>query len=950
MSGRSAARAILALGIVVATVAGGTPAWGAEPEAADAPPRPDAPADLVVAGPPPPATPARKTVQITGRVIYTWLQDDGVRVILAIDGFTVLAGDRQVTAQDGVVWFDEEAGRRTGKAVLGVFAETDVEVRTPGGGTARYDSVYLAIPDGDEVLMHSDLPLRGTVEATPLYLRAKKRRKEYLEGGQAEPPREVVPPPPDARPPVPGLREAGVPEAITIVPRDDVSQVNFASRVVDGVRVSTWTGGVYVLRGEMEMTADSLVLWAPEGAVQGAVGEDEGGQGGPSAAEATEAYFEGHVQIVAGRRRFFCDRLYYDFGREQALAVNVKIRTFSTARNIPVYYYAEEVRQVARNVFVGTDAAMTTDEFAVPNYAMGAARLKLVDLTPEPPEDAPEGERIYRKIRFLGENVHFSVREMPLLWWPKMGGTVAEGETALRTVRVTESSNRGTGFRAQWHLLRLFGIDEPPEGHNYYLNTDYWSERGPGLGVEGNYWRETHYGDLLGYILRDLGEDSIGGDDREPPRENRGRLRWRHRHYLPQDWEMTLELSYLSDDQFLNEFYEQEDEEQKAQETLLYLKKVLPDEGGLPSDQVVTVLTSWRLNDWYTRTEYLPRVGYDIIGHSLLDDRLTYFQDSEIAHARYRAADGLPRLTSQGTFLADSVHELDLPLRAGPVGIVPYAMIRGSAFEEDLAGDTTWRMQQRAGVRASLQAWRVFPGVDSAFFDLHGLRHIHTWDVDAFASNVTAPPGALIPFDPTEAGTPEVQGVNDIGTVALGWRQRFQTKRGPPEFRSAVDWLTLDLEAFFHDDRSGLELDPTGKQAFNHLDFRADWAVTGSVGVWADVNHNLGDGTLDMAGVGMSVAHTPRLNYHVGHRLIPDGDTSRSFIGADYRINTKWHIAFLEQYDWDRGENAQSHIVLTRRLNRWLARFRLELDPGEDETYVGVELEPMGAPEVRLGM
>jgi len=36
-------------------------------------------------------------------------------------------------------------------------------------------------------------------------------------------------------------------------------------------------------------------------------------------------------------------------------------------------------------------------------------------------------------------------------------------------------------------------------------------------------------------------------------------------------------------------------------------------------------------------------------------------------------------------------------------------------------------------------------------------------------------------------------------------------------------------------------------------------------------------------------------------------------------------------------------------MHRWLMRLRIEIDPGEDESFFGVEFQPLGVSEVRLG-
>ncbi len=159
----------------------------------------------------------------------------------------------------------------------------------------------------------------------------------------------------------------------------------------------------------------------------------------------------------------------------------------------------------------------------------------------------------------------------------------------------------------------------------------------------------------------------------------------------------------------------------------------------------------------------------------------------------------------------------------------------------------------------------------------------------------------------------------------------------------------MDLEAVFYSNRQTPEIAPDGRRAFNRLDFDLDWRVTNSTVLWSNTNFNLGDGTLDVFNVGATIAHTPRLSYVVGHRYIPDGDSAIALVGLDYRINRKWRVTFLEQYDFDRSLNAQSNFVLTRRLHRWMMRIRVEIDPGEDESFFGVEFQPIGVSEIQLG-
>jgi len=926
------------------------PAAASVPKTGPASPRPAERMPLVVPDESEKAFAAEPLIQVTGRVVHTWEEKPGLRIIMVIDGFTVMTRSEQLTARDGLLWFDEAEARKTGKAVLGVYAETGVEFKRTGGQVEKYDSVYSVMETRGEISLHSDEPLRGRADGTELFLRAKKLRQEYLTRGVRETPTGVVPPPqPGPKVEPPGVREAGVPQEITIVAQDDVRQVNFTSFVEGQTRVSIWSGGVYITRGDLELAADNLVIWTPEDALRKAGGAAPGG----SAAEAktgtrlaAEAYLEGHVRLIQGRRTITCSQIYYDFQREQALAVKTDIKTFAQGRNVPVYYYANEMRQLAQGVFVGTKAWMSTCEFAEPHYDLGAREMRIEDLTPAPGE-TPDVQ--HKRVRFAATDVNAEIRQFPVTYWPRLAGDVTQADTALRSIRIENRRSRGTGVATQWHLMKLLGIEKEPEGFDFYLDLDAWSKAGPAFGVESQYKRDTYYGEFLSYFMHNINaKDTVpnatntGVQTVEPPNADRGRATWRHRQYLPQNWEMTIEASYISDKDFLNEFFQEEDQTGKQQETLVYLKKQ-------ENEQALTLLASARVEDFYTRTEYFPQIGYNVIGHSFWDDHLTYLQDSELAVARYRPASEFELLdSSSATLIADTTHEVDMPLKAGPLNIVPFVEGRLSYFSDSMAGGSKGRLAAREGARGATQLWRTYDNVESDFWDVHRLRHINIFDASASAAQVSVPSRELWPFDPTEYGTHEVIGVDGTGIVELGWRQRFQTKRGPPGKRVDVDWITADLEAYFYSNRDFPGITPDDRRNFNRIEFRTDWRTTDMATLWTHTTYNMDDGTLERLAVGADIVHTPRLSYTVGHRLITRGQSAITFLGFDYRINEKWRLTFLEQYDFDQQKNAQTDLVLTRRLHCWLVRIRLKQEAVKQESFVGLEFQPVGVKEMKL--
>jgi len=620
---------------------------------------------------------------------------------------------------------------------------------------------------------------------------------------------------------------------------------------------------------------------------------------------------------------------------------------------------------------------MTTCDMADPHYDMGAHKMTLTDLTPnvrERPEEPvaepgievgarPEAESAeYRRIRFAGEDVQARVMDFPIAYWPVLGGDLDEGDTALRQIRIETKSQYGTGFLSQWHLLKLLGITERPRGFDFLLDVDFWSKRGPAVGVESNYHREDFYGKFRSYYIHDIGLDSIGKTTVAPDTKDRDRILWQHRQYLPDHWELTMEFSKISDQNFMNEFFTRENQEEKAQETLIYLKRQ-------ENEQALTILAAWRLNDFYTRTEYLPQIGHNIIGHSLADDKLTYFEDSELSVVRYREArnnvspafqaamdaqnpfrivHGAP---SSAELLADTIHEVDAPINnRGPVHVTPFVQARATYFEQvlDRSGDE-WRGYGRIGARAATQNWHVYEDVENSFWDIHKIRHINTFDVTAYAADTNVPSKKLIPYDVTEAGTPSVQGVDRTGVVEMGWHQRFQTKRGVGDRRQTVDWLTSDLRMTLFNNTEGPQaVAPDGSRAHNHLNWRNELLVTDSMTVWTDLQMQMSNWKADIFSVGTSITHSPRLTYAIGQRVIPDANSSITFLSFDYRINEKWSIQGLEQYEWETHQNALSQIFLTRRMHCWLMRIKVEFDKSANSKMVGIEIQPVATPDVKF--
>src|SRR5262249_33734438 len=162
------------------------------------------------------------------------------------------------------------------------------------------------------------------------------------------------------------------------------------------------------------------------------------------------------------------------------------------------------------------------------------------------------------------------------------------------------------------------------------------------------------------------------------------RFLWRQNvQGLPEGFSLQTQVSALSDKNFLEQYYKPEFDLDINQETFLYLKQQ-------QDHWAWTFLTEPRIRNWVTETEWLPRADGHLLGQSFFD-LLTYNVHASAGYAQLKPTDVPPppvlptdQRISTGRF--DLMQELSLPFYAGPVRVVPYAVLDLTEYTEDLTG------------------------------------------------------------------------------------------------------------------------------------------------------------------------------------------------------------------------------------------------------------------------
>ncbi|MHC4570988.1 MAG: LPS-assembly protein LptD [Planctomycetota bacterium] len=792
----------------------------------------------------------------------------------------------------------------------------------------------------------------------------------------------------------PKVKEPRFVYPVNISPAGEVEPKIESTQMADGTDIMTVIGRLYIWQkqdergGLLELLADNTVIFYSrqqlEAMEEEAEAEDILGRGPVKA-----VYMSGDVVMTEGRRTIRADEIYYNFQEKKALAINAVMRNYDVDRGIPIYVRAAKLRQLAENKFAAENITLTTSEFYLPQISVNASSAIITDTTTIDEQMGKLSDSSYdAELR----DIRLKVRDKTIFHWPFMRSNLQRPDIPLKSIHVSRDNTFGTSFETRWHLSRLLGLREP-EGTESTLALDYYEKRGVGIGAEIDYVRENYFGQLLGYVIRDSGEDRLSRSRKnlEPPRELRGRFYWRHKHFLPYNWQLTAGVAYASDEHFIEGYYRSEFNVGVAQETYIHLKRI-EDNWGL------SILGKGRINDFADELEELPSVEYHLTGQSLFDDRFTLYNDTQVSRLRQTISDNHPKAISQEQYAFVSHRiELDMPINYAPFKIVPF--VAGTFGYDDRSGftrslvdgtgtgsfgeDEVWFGE--AGVRASAQYWKVYPNVKSKLWDLNQLRHI------------IKPQLTAVLYEESDSV------VEQRNTLNFAVSQRLQTKRGgtrdrnkgapgqpsPGDKQRTVDWMRLDMDVTWVEDSEDAGTSGPDRfiwnrpivplrvlstpQIFNgDLDselqrfemygprrnyFGADyvWRLSDTTAVLSDMNFDMQSGVVQQFNIGFSHLRWPNLSYYIGSRYLRRTDilgekgTNAFTFAVTYTIDPRYTLILAQQYDFDYGANIQSDITLIRRYHRVYCGLTYSADESMDRQAIVLSIWPQGIPELAIG-
>ncbi len=682
-------------------------------------------------------------------------------------------------------------------------------------------------------------------------------------------------------------------------------------------------------------------------------------------------YLSGDVVMTEGQRTIRADEIYYDLEEKKAIVINAVMRNFDVNAGIPIYIRAAKLQMLAANKFSAENVTLTTSEFYVPQISLNASSVVVTDTTTI---DQQQGSVSKSSFDAQMNDVRLKMYDKTFFYLPYMRSNMQRPDIPLKSIHIGNDNTFGTYIETRWYLARLLGLEEP-EGTDSTLALDYYDDRGFGGGVATNYEGEDYGGRFLGYLINDKGEDRLGRHSSrknlEPPRELRGRFRWQHRHFLPYSWQLTTEVSYISDKNFIESYYRDEFNVDKEQETLVHLKRI-EDNWGL------SFFGKVRLNDFINELEELPTAEFHWTGQSFLDDKLTFYSDNQASRFRQRyASDGTPIGSQEFFTFMTTRNEIDMPMAVGKTKVVPF--IAGTVAYEDGLGfyrELDGRMAAReddvwigeAGVRVSPQPfWKVFPDIKSELWDLDQLRHIIQPRFIAVGYSQS---------DPV---------VEQRDTLSVGISQRLQTKRGSGQDKRTVDWMRLDMDVTWVNDSGDASAGPDqfiwnkpfiplvnvfsntipqqdrrGSVIYgprrNYFGVDYIWKMSDTTALLSDMNYDMQSGVVQQYNVGFSHLRWPNLSYYIGSRYLRRIENNYGEKGSNavtfaftYLLDPRYTLVYSGQLDFDYGAKVRNDITLIRRYHRLYWSVTFSTDESLDRQAVVFSLWPQGVPDLAIG-
>ncbi len=705
-------------------------------------------------------------------------------------------------------------------------------------------------------------------------------------------------------------------------------------------------------------------------------------------------FLEGDVTISDGDLNLRAREVYYDIAENRAVMLDAAFWFVEQSRNLPLYIRAKEIRQESTRQFKAKDVRFSNTAFLNPEVSVGVSTATLERregvVEAEDASGTSEGATSETREEYshlAADNVTLRVNDVPFFWWPTYSGDPAS--PLIRDIRVESRSGSGLAARVRWNATNLLGLSRI-DGLNVDLQTDYYVERGVGLGARGAWETKRHLGGVFAYgLLNDEGEDVLKTGARlQRDGEFRGIAMVEDRFRVNDLWTVLTEGAYISDETFVDAFFEQSGETRREFASRIRAERT-QDTTQLTIEAKGT-FNDFTANEWLLESQgyvvnKLPEVKYTRLADDLLPGApglLTYFSEyraSRIALAfdeiamqdrgfvnsfQSQRVFGIDPGQSPGDLLRsagldenavtrlDTRHEFVSTFDVDNLRLVPFVVGRLTLYDNEFRGysatpdgNDQLRTWMSAGVRASTTIERIHDAVDSRFLDIHRLRHIIQPNITVWGAGTNVEGGDLPLYDS------DVEALSDGAAVRLGLSQTVLTKRGDVAQWHDTALLQLNTDFVFSTDDTDpttpigrfFDTRPERSALGNYFVGDAAYRLTDATSITGSMIYDFDSHQPDVTTAGILFQHEPGFSALAETRFLNAQDSSILALVGSFEISDKYSIVVSPNYSMNEGEFQSAYARVNRRFASLLAALSINYNNISGETSFGFVIQPYGA-------
>ncbi len=617
--------------------------------------------------------------------------------------------------------------------------------------------------------------------------------------------------------------------------------------------------------------------------------------------ETKKAYAEGHVTIHEAGDLLQADKVFYDFDKRQG--------SFPGGRTVdfPWYGKGEQIEQVSKDEVRVFNGSITTCDLDSPHYDISAKHLT-----------------IYPGDKMIARNVTLRILGHPVFWLPILNIPLDNRELPLQ-ITPGYSSEHG------WYLLTSKGIGV---NKNMTLkpHLDYRRKRGFAGGLDVNYdFDRLGKGSVWMYGMEDERSPIPRAEDpfRERKERKRGRLRFKHRAKIDENTYFRAEWHELSDEFFLQDFFEKEFRKEVQPEsyfTLTHNRKRFGIFGEVAK----------RSNRFFTTTERLPEIRFNWNTREIGDTN--FFYKNEVSFGNFnkkvsRSGD------DEDTVRWDIFHQLNYPMKLVGLEFNPFVNWRETLYSKNRFGkEGIWRHVVGGGADLSTRFYRTFD-YSGKVLGIQADKVRHLLEPSVRYESVR--------WDTVAADT--LVQVDDIDAIAIkdnfvfGLENRLQTKRILEGAQTRVD--VVSYNSFLTYSFNNVGRGGSGWTTWrNEIAFRpTDWLTFAHTTDFDMVLDRFTDANLD------TLFHKGNLDVVFSHRYLretsPGNGSSLATVDGTWWISQRWGLGGYIRHEFDTTKVVEEwEIRATRDLHDWILDFgynvrNSDIDSADKELFFELTLK-----------